>query len=50
MSEETIISAKYRILDLLSDLTDSELETIEQWICSHSYRKGVYCLFNTKVV
>lgn len=40
MSEDSVVSAKCRILDLFCELNDFELDTIEQWICSHSYKKG----------
>lgn len=46
MSEDSVISAKFRILDLFCELNDFELDTIEQWICSHSYKKGAH--FNLK--
>ncbi|CAH0399997.1 unnamed protein product [Chilo suppressalis] len=39
MSEDDVISAKGRLLELLTELNDFELDTIEKWICSNSYKK-----------
>ncbi|XP_045773570.1 uncharacterized protein LOC123872984 [Maniola jurtina] len=41
MSDEEIVSAKCRLLEIFSDLDDAEIESIEKWICSHSYRKDL---------
>lgn len=40
MSDLGVISAKCRILEIFSELEDVELESIERWICSQSYKKG----------
>ncbi|KAL4711136.1 hypothetical protein ACJJTC_009507 [Scirpophaga incertulas] len=41
MSNDNLIYAKSRILDILSELDDFELDNISQWMCSHSYRKDL---------
>ncbi|XP_049874921.1 uncharacterized protein LOC126373015 [Pectinophora gossypiella] len=41
MSDSELISSKSRILDLFAELDDSELNSIEQWICSQSYKKDL---------
>ena len=42
MSDDGIISVKSQLLDMFSELEDSELESIENWICSQSYKKVKY--------
>ncbi|CAH0755082.1 unnamed protein product [Diatraea saccharalis] len=41
MSEDSVLSAKNRILDLLIYLDDFELDTVETWICSNSFKKDL---------
>ncbi|XP_052742167.1 uncharacterized protein LOC112048168 [Bicyclus anynana] len=41
MSDEGIVSAKSQILDIFSELDDIELKSIEEWICSLSYKKDL---------
>lgn len=40
MAEDSIVNTKYRLLDLFSELDEAEMDEIEQWISSLSYRKG----------
>lgn len=42
MSDDGTINAKCQLLEILSELEDTELETIENWICSQSYKKVKY--------
>lgn len=35
------VDIKYRLLDLFSELDNVELESIEKWICSQSYKTGI---------
>ncbi|XP_028171339.1 uncharacterized protein LOC135077916 [Ostrinia nubilalis] len=39
MSEDSVVSTKFRVLELFAELNDFELDSIEQWICSRSYKK-----------
>lgn len=39
MSDDGIVNAKCRILEIFSELDDSDLESIERWISSQSYKK-----------
>ncbi|CAG4962008.1 unnamed protein product [Colias eurytheme] len=41
MGEESVLSVKCRILDLISELDDHEVQNIEEWITSQSYRKDL---------
>lgn len=35
-----ILSAKFQVLDLFTKLDESDLDEIEKWISSQSYKKG----------
>lgn len=41
MSDDGFKNTKSRILELFSELDDSELKDVEQWITSQSYRNGI---------
>ncbi|KAJ8719590.1 hypothetical protein PYW08_011765 [Mythimna loreyi] len=41
MSEDSLVNAKHRMLELFSGMDEAEIETIEQWICDQSYRKDL---------
>lgn len=41
MSDDGIVNAKCRILEIFSELDDSDLESIERWISSQSYKKDL---------
>lgn len=41
MSDDaSVTDAKFKLLELFSGLDETELDLIEQWICSKSYKKG----------
>lgn len=40
MSDSETINVKFRVLDLFKELDESELDEIEKWISSQSYKKG----------
>ncbi|XP_072949897.1 uncharacterized protein [Epargyreus clarus] len=40
MSDEDV-NIKFRLLDLFSDLDENELQSIESWICSRSYKEDL---------
>lgn len=42
MSDDGYINAKFKLLELFSSLDEAELDRIEQWICSKSYKKGKF--------
>lgn len=46
MSEDGT-NTKSRILDLFADLDETELDSIEQWICSKQYKQGKTLLLKT---
>ncbi|XP_038212625.1 uncharacterized protein LOC119832885 [Zerene cesonia] len=41
MGDESVLNVKCRILDLISELGDHEVQNIEEWITSQSYRKDL---------
>ncbi|XP_013191533.1 uncharacterized protein LOC106135710 [Amyelois transitella] len=41
MSEESIINVKYRLIEIFSALNIEELDQIEKWISSHSFKKDL---------
>ncbi|CAG4996460.1 unnamed protein product [Parnassius apollo] len=41
MSDDGVINTKFRILELLSELDESELNSIEHWIVSHTFRNDL---------
>ncbi|XP_075976839.1 uncharacterized protein LOC142977045 [Anticarsia gemmatalis] len=41
MSEDSVVNTKFRMLELLSELDEVEIDTIEQWISSLAYRKDL---------
>lgn len=40
MSESQTLNVKFRVLDLFTELDESDLDEIEKWISSQSYKKG----------
>lgn len=40
MSDSETLNVKYRVLDLFTQLDESELDEIEKWISSRSYKQG----------
>ncbi|XP_026752537.1 uncharacterized protein LOC113512809 [Galleria mellonella] len=41
MSDDTLIHIKSRILELFSELDEGEMDYIDKWISSHSYKKDL---------
>lgn len=50
MSEDGIVNIKCRLLKMFAELDDCELDVIEHWISSQSYKKGYVYLFKTKLL
>lgn len=46
MSEENVSDVKHEILKMLLQLDTTELDSIENWISSHSYKKGEMFIIN----
>lgn len=40
MSDSEALNIKFRVLDLFTELDEIELDEIEKWISSQSYKKG----------
>lgn len=45
MSDSETLNVKIRVLDLFTDLDETELDEIEKWISSQSYKKGFVSSF-----
>ena len=52
MSESGVSNVKHRMLELFSELDETEIDAIEQWICNHSFKKGstqiIYLVITSK--
>ncbi|CAH0625422.1 unnamed protein product [Chrysodeixis includens] len=41
MEEDSVVTTKHSILEIFSDLDASQMDSIEKWICNHSYKKDL---------